>query len=775
MVLLFFINMQSSTSIAAHGETVSTLAESLIGIPHNSGGTSPEEGFDSSGFVYYTYKKSLNFKIPRSSYQQWLLGESVQKENLVSGDVVFFQGSSGLVPGIYTGNGNVAVVTASEGVALKSLETDSFWAPRYHGAKRYIVNASTTPITNLVFSLAGAPYISEGFSPEDGFCTSGFVWYVFKEAGGVNLPRHSQEQWAMGLNVKKENLRVDDVVFFRGTSSLVPGIYLGNGLVAISTVSDGVTILSLEMDSFWAPCYYGAKRFSNNGKTTPVRDLAFSLIGCPYTSGGYSPSEGFCTSGFVWYVFKEGRGTILPQQSLELWTLGTKVEKADLALDDVVFFEGDSSLIPGIYVGNGLVALVTNSDGVAICSLETDSFWAPRYYGAKRYYTSRPKSLYYGTNQVVKTAVELIGSPYLAGGTTPEGFSSTGFIQYAYKKASGIIVPTSATMCQELGKDIAKTDILEGDILFFEGSENLIPAIYKGNDIFIVVTTSEGVMERHLLYDNYWAPRYLFARRLTDKDYSYLDPEYYKNHKNPILRSAVNFIGTPYLLGGDNPNTGIDCSYFVQMVFNEAGNIHLPRSTSQQWEVGQKIILPNIRAGDVIYFSDTPDKGVAHAGIHLGEGYFIHASGSEGKVSLGFLSSYWKSYITGIRRFDDLTLSLENPIVFEAAKHIGTPYVSGGESPQGFDTGGFLYYVFGKLDKSIPRYPSKQWAEGIAVDKEKLKPGDVVFFQGSNSLLSGIYSGEGLFIIVTSSSGVAIRNLNTDVYWSPKYCGARRY
>jgi len=63
-----------------------------------------------------------------------------------------------------------------------------------------------------------------------------------------------------------------------------------------------------------------------------------------------------------------------------------------------------------------------------------------------------------------------------------------------------------------------------------------------------------------------------------------------------------------------------------------------------------------------------------------------------------------------------------------------------------------------------------------AIKREDLNIGDVLFFQGSEVLLPGLYIGNGQFIIVTKFEGAAIRDLNiSDSYWTPRYVGARRY
>ncbi|SDH70875.1 C40 family peptidase [Alteribacillus bidgolensis] len=72
----------------------------------------------------------------------------------------------------------------------------------------------------------------------------------------------------------------------------------------------------------------------------------------------------------------------------------------------------------------------------------------------------------------------------------------------------------------------------------------------------------------------------------------------------------------------------------------------------------------------------------------LGDGHVIHATGEEGKTTISYMNEYWKEHFTGAKRFDDLTISYDNEVVFEASQLLGTEYELGGASPEeGFDTG----------------------------------------------------------------------------------------
>lgn len=118
-------------------------------------------------------------------------------------------------------------------------------------------------------------------------------------------------------------------------------------------------------------------------------------------------------------------------------------------------------------------------------------------------------------------------------------------------------------------------------------------------------------------------------------------------------------------------------------------------------------------------------------------------------------------------------------LVADAANYVGVPYVWGGTSPSGFDCSGFVQYVFRLNGIDLPRTVSAMWnsSQGSKVSRSNLRPGDVVFFQGtyqSGPSHNGIYSGNGKFIQSGTSTGVAVTELSNP-YWSAHYLGAKRY
>ncbi|QTF08775.1 endopeptidase [Brenneria izadpanahii] len=105
--------------------------------PYRYGGLD-RRGIDCSGFVYLTFRDRFGMQLPRSTEAQTEVGERVDRDDLLPGDLVFFKtgsGGSGLHVGIYDKDDQFIHASTSQGVIRSSLE-NVYWKRAYWQARR---------------------------------------------------------------------------------------------------------------------------------------------------------------------------------------------------------------------------------------------------------------------------------------------------------------------------------------------------------------------------------------------------------------------------------------------------------------------------------------------------------------------------------------------------------------------------------------------------------------------------------------------------------------
>jgi len=93
-----------------------------------------------------------------------------------------------------------------------------------------------------------------------------------------------------------------------------------------------------------------------------------------------------------------------------------------------------------------------------------------------------------------------------------------------------------------------------------------------------------------------------------------------------VVDYARQFLGKPYVYGGNSLTNGTDCSGFVKGVYAAFG-INLPRTSSEQRSVGYAVSLSEIQLGDIVCYS-------GHVGIYAGNNTLIHASNEKTGITL---------------------------------------------------------------------------------------------------------------------------------------------
>ena len=98
-----------------------------------------------------------------------------------------------------------------------------------------------------------------------------------------------------------------------------------------------------------------------------------------------------------------------------------------------------------------------------------------------------------------------------------------------------------------------------------------------------------------------------------------------------IVDYAVQFVGYPYVRGGNSLTQGTDCSGFTKLIYAKFG-YNLPRCDSSYYYVGRSVSLSEARAGDILVFD-------GHVAIYMGDGQIVHAANKRDGIKISGFSA----------------------------------------------------------------------------------------------------------------------------------------
>jgi cell wall-associated NlpC family hydrolase len=126
-----------------------------------------------------------------------------------------------------------------------------------------------------------------------------------------------------------------------------------------------------------------------------------------------------------------------------------------------------------------------------------------------------PKKHQQRPQSALAIAVDMIGTPYRYGGTSPRGFDCSGLVYYAYSKA-GIHAPRTTTAQYRQTERVAESRLQPGDLVFFTLSKATVShvGIYAGDGRFIHAPSSGKLVGYASLHNPYWRVRLSGAGRL---------------------------------------------------------------------------------------------------------------------------------------------------------------------------------------------------------------------------------------------------------------------
>jgi len=127
--------------------------------------------------------------------------------------------------------------------------------------------------------------------------------------------------------------------------------------------------------------------------------------------------------------------------------------------------------------------------------------------------------------------------------------------------------------------------------------------------------------------------------------FSLADP----GHREALVISAYNLLGTGYRFGGSNPDAGLDCSGMVSYLVKVVSGQSLPHNAARIASITRPIERDSLEAGDLVFFN-TRGRPFSHMGIYLGDDRFIHAPSSRGRVRIERMDNrYFAARFTAAR------------------------------------------------------------------------------------------------------------------------------
>lgn len=174
---------------------------------------------------------------------------------------------------------------------------------------------------------------------------------------------------------------------------------------------------------------------------------------------------------------------------------------------------------------------------------------------------------------------------------------------------------------------------LEAEVLATIGQDEMVMALEKSEDFYkIKVNDTVG---------------YIYASDLNTEKLASLD-EASKEQSlgEEIVSYAKNYLGGRYVYGGNNLNTGVDCSGFTQQIMKHF-NISLARSSREQYASnGYKVSETELMPGDLVFYGYS--GYIDHVAIYAGSGKVIHASTERTGIIMSNL--HYSKPVIGIKR-----------------------------------------------------------------------------------------------------------------------------
>lgn len=439
-----------------------------------------------------------------------------------------------------------------------------------------------------------------------------------------------------------------------------------------------------------------------------LREEVRAWMDAPYRDNG-TTKKGIGNAGFVRAVFQAAFATTIPSSYDEQMRTGKLVNRDALAAGDLVFFEGKGfgpfrSRAVGIYLGKDEAALARKEDGVVVVKL-TEGRWNDLYKTARRMPSGEVAAptfdvTKYGSNRAAllrDIAEAWSGTLYRAGGTTFQGIGNDEFVREVYGAIYETDLEGDPKTWATMGVAVSRDALEPGDIILYDagGVGQIVSqrhaGIYLGNGEFVSALRGAAVTISKL-DDPRWKTAFKAARRIDPDVLARAEearatprtpargqgtggggrgaaaaayrppdaapiPHVVTDQEQRLREVTESWRGTPYKLGGAS-RSGIDCSAFSRVLFEDVYKVELPRTAEEQERLGAGVERKALQPGDLVFFRTQgmgPLFRSRHVGVYLGGGEFAQASGRRGVTISSLDNRYWSRKFHSARRIAKAT------------------------------------------------------------------------------------------------------------------------
>lgn len=181
-----------------------------------------------------------------------------------------------------------------------------------------------------------------------------------------------------------------------------------------------------------------------------------------------------------------------------------------------------------------------------------------------------------------------------------------------------------------------------GDVLEKLSGGEIFDVMQSGAD-WLKIKTAEGTT-------GYVSTEYVSLRTGKKPDTKTVLPAP-SSKANDVVAYAKQFLGTPYVWGGTDLESGVDCSGYVFAVMQKFG-VTLNRSSASMTSNGVMVKKSELAPGDLVFFDTDRNGGISHVGIYIGDDKYIHSSsGNKSGVIISDLTDSYSqtTYVTARR------------------------------------------------------------------------------------------------------------------------------